>query len=34
LRGQYLNRLSDLLFIFARSLNKAAGQTDSLWKRT
>jgi len=34
LPGQYLNRLSDLLFIFARSLNKAAGQPDSLWKRT
>ena len=34
LPGQYLNRLSDLLFIFARSLNKAVGQTDSLWKRT
>jgi cob(I)alamin adenosyltransferase len=34
LPGQYLNRLSDLLFILARSLNKAAGQPDSLWKRT
>ena len=34
LPGQYLNRLSDLLFIFARSLNKAAGQPDSMWQRT
>ena len=34
LPGQYLNRLSDLLFILARCLNKAAGQPDSLWKRT
>jgi cob(I)alamin adenosyltransferase len=30
---QYLNRLSDLLFIIARVLNKQAGQADSLWKR-
>jgi cob(I)alamin adenosyltransferase len=34
LPGQYLNRLSDLLFILARCLNKAAAQPDSLWKRT
>jgi cob(I)alamin adenosyltransferase len=29
---QYLNRLSDLLFVACRSLNKAAGQDDVLWK--
>ncbi len=29
---RYLNRLSDLLFVMARSLNKSAGQTDVLWK--
>jgi cob(I)alamin adenosyltransferase len=34
LPSQYLNRLSDLLFILARCLNKAAGQPDSLWQRT
>ena len=27
----YLNRLSDLLFVIARSLNKAAGKPDVLW---
>jgi len=27
----YLNRLSDLLFVIARYLNKAAGTTDVLW---
>jgi cob(I)alamin adenosyltransferase len=29
---QYMNRLSDLLFVACRSLNKAAGQDDVLWK--
>ncbi len=30
----YLNRLSDLLFVVARSLNKAAGEPEPLWRRT
>jgi len=30
---QYLNRLSDLLFILARTINKEAGSPDTLWKR-
>lgn len=30
---QYLNRLSDLLFILARTLNRAAGQGDICWSR-
>jgi cob(I)alamin adenosyltransferase len=30
---QYLNRLSDLCFVLARSLNRAAGRTDVLWQR-
>jgi len=30
---QYLNRLSDLCFVLARALNRAAGQPDVLWKR-
>ncbi len=30
---QYLNRLSDLLFVMARSLNNAAGSPDVLWQR-
>ena len=30
----YLNRLSDLLFVLARSLNRAAGGSDVLWQRT
>lgn len=30
---QYLNRLSDLLFILARLLNHYAGIPDSLWQR-
>ncbi len=30
---QYLNRLSDLLFVLARTLNKLSGSPDSLWKR-
>lgn len=29
---QYINRLSDLLFVACRSLNKAAGRHDVLWK--
>ena len=28
----YLNRLSDLLFVIARSLNKATGKPDILWQ--
>lgn len=31
---QYLNRLSDLLFVLARVLNRQAGQTDVFWKNT
>jgi len=30
---RYLNRLSDLLFVLARTLNRAAGQPDVLWQR-
>jgi cob(I)alamin adenosyltransferase len=30
----YLNRLSDLLFVIARSLNKTAGEPETLWRRT
>lgn len=30
---QYLNRLSDLLFILARTLNREAGQCDVCWTR-
>ncbi|MBL8472798.1 MAG: cob(I)yrinic acid a,c-diamide adenosyltransferase [Rhodocyclaceae bacterium] len=30
---QYLNRLSDLLFVLGRVLNRAAGGSDILWKR-
>ena len=30
---QYLNRLSDLLFVLARVLNRAAGREDVLWER-
>ena len=29
----YLNRLSDLLFVIARTLNKRAGRSDILWQR-
>lgn len=29
----YLNRLSDLLFVLARHLNKQAGKPDVLWQR-
>jgi cob(I)alamin adenosyltransferase len=28
----YLNRLSDLLFVISRSINKAAGKSDILWR--
>jgi cob(I)alamin adenosyltransferase len=31
---RYLNRLSDLLFVAARTLNRAAGAGDVLWQRT
>lgn len=31
---EYLNRLSDLLFVLARWLNKAAGSGDVLWDRS
>jgi cob(I)alamin adenosyltransferase len=30
---RYLNRLSDLLFVLARILNRAAGGSDVLWKK-
>jgi cob(I)alamin adenosyltransferase len=30
---QYLNRLSDFLFVLARALNRDAGRTDVLWQR-
>ena len=30
---RYLNRMSDLLFVLARALNRAAGRPDVLWKR-
>ena len=30
---QYLNRLSDLLFVAARIINKELGQKDVLWKK-
>jgi cob(I)alamin adenosyltransferase len=30
---QYVNRLSDLLFVLGRWLNKAAGQGDVLWQK-
>lgn len=30
---QYLNRLSDLLFVLGRSLNRAAGCGDVLWQK-
>lgn len=30
---RYLNRLSDLLFVMARALNKADGHTDVLWEQ-
>jgi cob(I)alamin adenosyltransferase len=30
---QYLNRLSDLLFVLARVLNRAGGRGDVLWQQ-
>ena len=30
---RYLNRLSDLLFVLARTLNRAAGRADVLWRK-
>lgn len=30
---QYLNRLSDLLFVLARTLNQGAGRGDVLWQK-
>ncbi|HZQ62097.1 MAG TPA: cob(I)yrinic acid a,c-diamide adenosyltransferase [Casimicrobiaceae bacterium] len=30
---RYLNRLSDLLFVLARTLNRAGGGSDVLWQR-
>ena len=30
---RYLNRLSDLLFVLARTLNHAAGRADVLWQK-
>ena len=30
---RYVNRLSDLLFVLARALNRAAGTADVLWRR-
>ena len=30
---RYLNRMSDLLFVLARALNRSAGRPDVLWKR-
>jgi cob(I)alamin adenosyltransferase len=29
---KYLNRLSDLLFVIARSVNRALGKPDVLWQ--
>jgi cob(I)alamin adenosyltransferase len=31
---KYLNRLSDLLFVLARELNRAGGSSDVLWQRS
>ncbi|NUT17273.1 MAG: ATP:cob(I)alamin adenosyltransferase, partial [Cupriavidus sp.] len=30
---QYLNRLSDLMFVLARVLNRVGGGSDVLWQR-
>lgn len=30
---KFLNRLSDLLFVLARALNRSAGRSDVLWRR-
>jgi cob(I)alamin adenosyltransferase len=32
--GRYLNRLSDLLFVLCRVLNRTAGENETLWTRT
>lgn len=32
--GKYLNRLSDLLFIYARVINREAGKPDRLWQKS
>ena len=32
--GRYLNRLSDLLFVLCRVLNRAAGKSETLWSRS
>jgi cob(I)alamin adenosyltransferase len=29
----YLNRLSDLLFVLARAINRAGGRPDVLWQK-
>ena len=31
--GKYLNRLSDMLFIYARAVNREASQPETLWQR-
>lgn len=31
--GKYLNRLSDMLFIYARAVNREAGKPDRLWQK-
>jgi cob(I)alamin adenosyltransferase len=31
--GQYVNRLSDLLFVLARVLNRHAGGSDVMWEK-
>jgi cob(I)alamin adenosyltransferase len=30
---QYVNRLSDLLFVLARVLNRHAGGSDAMWEK-
>jgi len=30
---RYLNRLSDLMFVLARTLNRAGGRSDVLWRK-
>jgi len=31
--GPYLNRLSDLLFVLARAMNRATGSPDAIWQQ-
>ncbi|MDL2284770.1 cob(I)yrinic acid a,c-diamide adenosyltransferase [Oxalobacter sp. OttesenSCG-928-P03] len=31
--GKYMNRLSDMLFIYARFVNREAGQADQIWQK-